>query len=238
MMKIENQNTGTEHDLTLVFLTGSTAAASLIRASLETLKAGNYTVWLVCVESITADNISTTAEALITELSRTGFKRASIIALDEACAVAQVLLSRNAQIVRRAVFVNPISRARASLIQQALEFWQHHWAIPLPFRLRRGTFDIRHIQHRVACPLLIIKTAEANDLSIEACTGLAERAPSSWLVELPSVQTAGNPPQLSDTFLGMIREFIEVPSKRSQKNLGASKKQPPNISPDTERKAA
>lgn len=237
-MNIENLSTGSDPNLTLVILVDSDSSEQLVRSSLDVLN--GYTVWLARCDCSVQTVMFEQAEKLLTELDRTGFKRSSIIAFNRATAVAQIALGRNAQIVRRAVFINPETREEPTGFERFLERWQSGWRWPLPFKLDRERFDIRYLQHRVACPLLIVKTSQASAISAEACESLSERAPSSWLMEIHSVQTTDTVPKLDARFVEVIREFIEVPAKRSQKNTGAKKseKQDSPAPDETVKKAA
>jgi pimeloyl-ACP methyl ester carboxylesterase len=236
-MKIENITTGTDPNLTLVMVVDSEGTEELIKSSLEVL--AGYTVWIAACDCSVPTVMFEQADKLLAELDRTGFKRSSLVAFDRATAVAQIALARNAQIVRRAVFVNPQSREQPSWFHKLAERWQRSWALPLPFMLDRDFFDIRYLYHRVACPLLIVKTGEASELAAESCEGLSDRAPNSWLVSVPTIKTTEAPAKLERRFIDMIREFIEVPSKRSQKNLGGIKNDPPTTpETDVQRKAA
>lgn len=220
-MKLENIVTAQDPNLTLVFLVDTDAADMLVRKS--AVRLGEFTVWIARCETTSQTVMIQESEHLLAELDRTGFKRASLVALDRACAVAQIALAQNAQIVRRAIFVNPQCREETGAVSRFFESIQGRWPLPLPVKLKRGTFDIRHLQHRVACPLIIVQTGAADALSIECCNALAARAPSSWHVNVPAITSSDDQSELGEPFVRMIREFIEVPAKRSQKNLGGAK---------------
>ncbi len=224
-MQIEKIAEAADPNLTLVFLVDTDQSETLVRSSTGVFP--GCTVWVARCPSASQLEMEKEASALLAELDRTGFKRASLIAFGRAAAIAQIVLAQNSQIVRRAVVVDPLARDEAGFFRRLGERLQARWPLPLPFRLERERFDIRYLQHRVACPLLVIQTSAADELAKECCGSLAGRAPSSWLLKLQSIESTGSPRVLDSAFFGVVREFIEVPAKRSQKNLGAAKKEAP-----------
>lgn len=228
-MKIENIVQGTDPNLTLVCLVSDEASSSLLLNSVAKLQIQNFTVYLIKVDVSDYKFMAEQAGRLLLELDKVGFKRSTLIAFGRASAVAQIALAQNAQIVRRAIMLNPETRDKPDWWTNFRETCQKRWSLPLPFRLDTAYFDIRHLAHRVACPLLIIRAAGEDVFLKDSALELSKNAPSAYLLEgdfatLLSSSGASARWELNDWFVNLCREFVEVPAKRSQKNLGGKSK--------------
>lgn len=220
---MENIVQGTDPNLTLVCLAADEASAQLLRNSLSRLE--GFSVYLLRVDASDVKFMFEQASKLLTELDKVGFKRSTLVAFGRASSIAQIALSQNAQIVRRAVLVNPETREKPSWWASLKEASQKRWKLPLPFRLSSEKFDLRYLAHRVACPLLLVQGPGEEKFLKDSALELSVRAPSAYLLEGDFASLLPNGSwQLSEWFVKLCREFIEIPAKRSQKNLSGKTK--------------
>lgn len=242
MEELKKISSSANSDATLLVLTDDSTARATVESSLTMLD-GRFTVWLAHTGRIPGSDLLPYAHQMLQALNqqtmKQTMKRASLVALNGACNLATVMLSINPQAARRAIFIDPPGRPRPHLFTRLRETLQRVLTVPLPFQCDPDLIDLRHMQHRISCPLLVVRSPELEPWWAKQCEELAHRAPSAWLMtqsavtsaELPREsgvrETAMQSPRFTPDFLDLLEQFIQVPSKRPQKNLSAAK--PPKV---------
>lgn len=153
------------------------------------------------------------------ELARQKLRRITLLGFGAGALLAQAYIIAKPKLVRRAVFVNPISRREPRSGEKLWNVLDRLFPAGLPLRPLKD--DLRSALHRVRCPVLILTTPEAVPFVREEAAFISRAVPNAWKRELTLPQESGKliaTEEMSEA----IAEFLEVPTKRPWKNLGAT----------------
>ncbi|MFN8392319.1 MAG: hypothetical protein U0136_18645 [Bdellovibrionota bacterium] len=159
-------------------------------------------------------------EKLASHLESIKAKRLTVVGVGAGSALAQALVLADRSIIRRLALVDGFAspaKASKNLLQRAAEMF-----LPagLPLHPTKGALDLRPHLHRLRPPTLLLLTKQPATIVAADAPLMLERIPNCR-------QTTLRQPLYTDTgalgleFSKLLREFMEVPVKRSQKGTSA-----------------
>jgi len=154
-------------------------------------------------------------DSIAAALEQEKLKRLTAIGIGSNAIYLLALTARHRELIRRVLLVSPRlpsvpSRGLLGLIDRTIPFG-------LPLKFQRSARDIRTYAHRIRCPSLLLHAPEESAHVRAQSDALAARMPNARTKSLKHPILAADQ-ALSLEVCKHIREFIEVPAKRSQKN--------------------
>lgn len=165
------------------------------------------------------DRVEPYARNLALLLEERSLKRVTVIGVGRGGAVSLALAEVASKSVRRAVLIDPTVRLSPGRATRFIDKVESFLPLGLPLRKVSQAFDARPFLHRIHSPVLVLLSPDAGEFEEEQGKLIANRLPNAWLRTLQ--QTPLQTQHLSEEVERAIEEFIEVPTKRPQKNLGA-----------------
>ncbi len=161
------------------------------------------------------DDFDTYIDTLAAALEVEKLKRITAVGIGDSALFALALTARHRELVRRVMLVSPVFPAVPSggwlgAVDRFIPFG-------LPLAFERSSRDIRTYAHRVRCPSLLLHGAEEPNADRSRSDFLAGRMPNARTKQLKHPLYAADG-ALSLEVCKHVREFIDVPAKRSQKN--------------------
>ena len=156
---------------------------------------------------------------LIDQLDALHLKRLTVVGIGAGARVAQALTVEDRGLVRRLVLIDAAAPRPPALLKRLFRMIERLVPMGLPIRGNRSEYDPRLIAHRLRAPMLILLSPQSSYLMRAQAGFFTTRAPNSRKRDLKQ-------PLLTDSgALGMevsklLREFMDVPAKRSQKHTG------------------
>lgn len=158
---------------------------------------------------------------LVEQLEQLDAKRLTVLGIGSGGALAQALAIGYPKLVRRVVLVDSTTRLSPSKISHWIDALERFLPLGLPLRSLSRGFDSRPQLHRLRCPTLVISSGDAAPFERAEANLLTEKIPNAWFMSL-----AGYPLdaawQINPALTREMLAFLQVPTKRPQKNLGNS----------------
>ena len=158
------------------------------------------------------------AERLEQAMSSSELRRANIIALGDHGAYAQALAITSPKKVRRLILIDPSCRVAPTTQMTLLDRIESLLPLGLPLRMNSDEFDSRSFLHRIRCPTLVVMSRAASQYQRSQAQLMAERIPNAWNTTISTNPL--NNGMLTDELSHLVKDFLQVPVKRPQKNLG------------------
>lgn len=155
-------------------------------------------------------------------LSDIGTKRTTVIAYRDGTPLAQALGALAPEVVRRLILIDPQARVSPSTLLRIIDKVEMFLPLGLPFRALNNDFDSRPLLHRLRCPVLILDSINADLYHREQASYLLRKIPNARRENLKSAIFTGaetaSGAALGEELTVKIRDFLQVPAKRPQKN--------------------
>ncbi len=161
------------------------------------------------------------SEALVKGIKDLGVKRATIIGVRGGGVIAQAITLADRKLCRRLVLINPSTRLEPGFFQSVIDFVERVLPFGLPLRLSRGEFDSRSYAHRIDCPALVLTCSDSTSYEKRQAKQFQYALPNVWNIRCES-QLYGKGKDLSGAICDLVEEFMNIPPRRPQKNLGTS----------------
>lgn len=144
-------------------------------------------------------------------------KRLTVIGFGANAALAMRLTLNARELVRRLLLVDASSHEDDAVTSNFLARIDRLIPYGLPLAANKMPNDFRSMAHRLRCPSLLLNSRDASAATKAKTAFLETRMPNARL------RTLGDPIHtpsgaFSAEMEGIIREFMDVPAKRSQKN--------------------
>lgn len=170
---------------------------------------------LVTSAAVTADTWGALSIELGQTLVQLGVRQASLVGCGAGATLAQNLALSDPRFVRSLVVVDASGRPHPTRWERIIDSIERKLPFGLPLRLGSQGFNVKAYLHRFRCPLLIVATRRAGHFIKEELKGLAQMAPTAWLVDISELRGDHEISMLSDT----VEAFQDTPVKCPQKNL-------------------
>jgi len=157
---------------------------------------------------------------LSAELARLKIKRATVCGFGSGGTVAQALALMEPKFVRRLILLDPTTRVAPGWISRAVDRVERMLPLGLPLRPLSQNFDSRPFLHRLRCPVLILTQRGASDYIVAQSRYIASKVPNSWVSTVADGTTSAGP-FLTPELKARLRDFLQAPTKRPQKNIVA-----------------
>ena len=154
------------------------------------------------------------ASCLGTLVKKEKLKRLSILAYGEGCLLALEFAVKNPEMVRRVMLVNPSFARTLSVKDRLVAFIERVFPMGLPYFSKSHSYTPCPHIHRLRCPVWQIGGDNSRQNG-----ELYRRIPNLIVRDFRHAVDAPNG-VASAEFITLLREFLEVPTKRSQKGLG------------------
>ena len=177
----------------------------------------DFTNVVLSTDLPSGDSILSFCEELEEALIREKIKRVTVLGIGPGASIAQALAVSAPKIIRRAIVCNATTRMAPSLGSIIVDRMEKFLPLGLPLRNLSADFDSRPFLHRIHCPVLVLYSKSQRTFVKEQGDFIVERIPNAWIdiLEREPINEFG---QFSDALLEHIRAFMQVPTKRPQKN--------------------
>lgn len=164
------------------------------------------------------EEIISFANKLLSELTKLGLRRITIVASEDGANVAQALCLLDPKLFRRAVLIDPRSRVHPTFSEQLVDKIESYLPVGLPFRASSKGFNSRPFLHRIRCPILVLITKSASLFSQSESEYIAKKIPNCYLLKLGSASYFSAAGEFTEEVLKLLLDFQETSPKRPQKN--------------------
>lgn len=215
-VQLSHLGTGRRNSPALLVITGRSIALSTAERWARSL-GEEYALYVVSDELPRPENVEEFAEALMRTCRNEGLRRLTVLGIGRGGSVALAFAICATRMVRRLVVINTTSRMAPGLFDRSIDWIEEVLPLGLPLRTLSKAFDARPMLHRIHCPALVLTTPSARPFVSEQAKLLAGRIPNAWGKHL-SDKPLDAEHRLSDELRGTLRNFLQVPVKRPQKN--------------------
>jgi len=152
-------------------------------------------------------------ESLVEYLEKAKLKRLTVVGYRSGALIALNLALRSRDLVRRLALVEPKINLEKKEHSRILLAFEKLIPFGLPLRSSHRQASLSNYAHRVRCPTLIIETKKEPS----AIRAIFDRIPNAreFLLHSSAITSGGT---FSEELNDCIRNFVDVPAKRSQKN--------------------
>ncbi len=177
-----------------------------------------FKVFLLDSELPAVNSVTEYAAEVVNKLVELGVRRIAVLGLSAGGSLTLALAVESPKLVRRVILVNPTTRIAPGLFSRVIDRLEEFLPLGLPLRKISRAFDARSTLHRIHCPVLVLNTRTVDEFHRYQAELIAQRIPNAWLkgLEEPEFNSAG---VISSELAKLIRDFVQVPGKRPQKNL-------------------
>lgn len=160
------------------------------------------------------------AKAFEEYLEAWSVKRATFVGLGRGGNIAQAVAIAFPKLVRRVILVNGTTRLAPDLWTRSIDALERFLPLGLPLRSPSKAFDSRPYLHRLRSPSLIVTTSTASLFEKHQAEILMQTIPNAWHAEVTGDAWTESE-ILTKPLRTLITNFLDVPTKRPQKNLAA-----------------
>lgn len=178
--------------------------------------AAEFHVLVYSADLPNVQNVWRVAETISAEIDQRRIKRLTLFGRNAGGSLAQALTLVASRTVGRLVLIDPTCRQQPTAAERTIDYIERHLPCGLPFRKLSSAFDSRPFLQRIYCPTLVMVSSAASHFVKEQAQEIADAIPNAWLCPLEEAVTAD---KVSAVEQVLLREFINVPTKRPQKNL-------------------
>ena len=154
-------------------------------------------------------------DSIAAALEREKLKRLTAVGVGANAIYLLALTARHRELIRRVLLISP--RLPAVSTGGLLGMIDRFIPFGLPLKFQRSARDIRTYSHRIRCPSLVLHAPDENAQVRAQSDALAARMPNARTSTLKYPLLAADQ-SLSLEVCKHVREFMDVPAKRSQKN--------------------
>jgi hypothetical protein len=175
---------------------------------------------ILLVKGIDADprRVIEYAESISDELSVRKIKRAGILGLGLGASIAQAIAARTSRFIRRVILIDALTRVSPSQLEKCMDRIEKTLPLGLPLRSLSSDYDSRPELHRIQCPVLALRTPQADTFLDSQFDLISRRIPNCWKKKLSDpIHTDAN--DYSEELIDLLIQFEEVPAKSPQKML-------------------
>ena len=162
--------------------------------------------------------VNTAAELCLALARKAKIKRATVLGLGLGGSIAQAIANIDSKFLRKLVLVDATTRVAPNRFTRFIDTLERVIPLGLPLRALSKAFDSRPFLHRIRCPVLILRSPDADAFLDTQSQLLSKEIPNSWFVALS--RPVRNESGVLDHDLELIiKDFLEVQVKAPQKNL-------------------
>ena len=161
--------------------------------------------------------VSSYAKDLAGHLAKLRIRRATICGIGPGASLAQAVALDSPKLVRRLVLLDASTRLAPGLVSRMVDRLESLLPLGLPLRRLSGDFDSRPMLHRVSCPSLVLVSRSAGEYMAAQSSYIAKKIPNAWHCVLGKSHLDSKD-ELSEEFCQLVKAFLQVPTKRPQKN--------------------
>lgn len=176
-------------------------------------------VLLTPLPSVT--EVISVAETIEQQLLQVGTKRTTVIGAGAGTPLAQALGALFPDVVRRLVLIDPTARVTPGLLLRTIDRVEHFLPFGLPLRPLTDEFDSRPLLHRIRCPVLVIRSNNASKYIRDQALLIASKIPNARIEDVAREGILSKA-DIEPGFVIRLLDFLQVPAKRPQKNIGGS----------------
>lgn len=180
--------------------------------------------YAVVGQGVESGHVEQYAELIEQQFLSKDFKRVTLVGIGRGANVAQAVAIVFPRIVRRVILVNATTRLAPSKFVRMVDRIERFLPLGLPMRSSSTSFDSRPYLHRVRCPALVLTTPSADSFVRAQADTISQAIPNAWRRETRG-EVSHDSEFVSSELTTLIREFLDVPPKRPQKNLARAARQ-------------
>lgn len=147
------------------------------------------------------------SQSLMRHLESQKIKRITVCGIRAGAAIAQALSVLDPKQIRRLILLDATTRLEPGVLSRSIDWLERFLPLGLPLRSLSRDFDSRPFLHRIRCPSLVLHSPGAGLYLRSQANYLAHKIPNAWLRPLYNEQELA----------ALVLEFMQVPTKRSQK---------------------
>ena len=177
-----------------------------------------FKVFLLDSELPPVEIVTEYAAEVVNKLTELGVRRITVLGFSGGGSLALALAVVSPKLIRRVILIDPTTRIAPGFLSRVIDRLEEFLPLGLPLRRISKAFDARSTLHRIHCPVLVLNTKTVDEFHRYQAELIAQRIPNAWLKGLNETEF-DKTGTLSSELAMLIREFVQVPGKRPQKNL-------------------